>query len=246
MQPQTAVQTALDELEMSALSANTSITKITLDRTYIELAAGESDRLKATVFPVTSTEKLTWNCDFFGGINVYQDGRIFITEDTPVGTTATITVFSGKVSATCQIVVVQGPCQHVWGNWAIVENPECTKEGLRRSICTKCSKVREEPVAATGHSWLSRTVTDATCDAVGEREDTCQNCGEKKREVIPAKGHDWASNGTIKTEPTCTKAGEMEYVCNICKRQRQSRSRQTAIHGISARLQKVRPVRRQV
>lgn len=218
MQPQTAVQTALDELEMSALSANTSITKITLDRTYIELAAGESDRLTATVFPVTSTEKLTWNCDFFGGINVYQDGRIFITEDTPVGTTATITVFSGKVSATCQIVVVQGPCQHVWGNWAIVENPKCTKEGLRRSICTKCSKVREEPVAATGHNWLSKTVTDATCDAVGEREDTCQNCGEKKREVIPAKGHDWASNGTIKTEPTCTKAGEMEYVCNICKK----------------------------
>ena len=143
MQPQTAVQTALDELEMSALSANTSITKITLDRTYIKLAAGESDRLTATVFPVTSTEKLTWNCDFFGGINVYQDGRIFITEDTPVGTTATITVFSGKVSATCQIVVVQGPCQHVWGNWAIVENPKCTKEGLRRSICTKCSKVRK-------------------------------------------------------------------------------------------------------
>lgn len=218
MQPQTAVQTALDELEMSALSANTSITKITLDRTYIKLAAGESDQLVATVFPVTSTEKLTWNCDFFGGINVYQDGRIFITEDTPVGTTATITVFSGKVSATCQIVVVQGPCQHVWGNWAIVENPKCTKEGLRRSICTKCSKVREEPVAATGHNWLSKTVTDATCDAVGEREDTCQNCGEKKREVIPAKGHDWASNGTIKTEPTCTKAGEMEYVCNICKK----------------------------
>lgn len=218
MQPQTAVQTALDELEMSALSANTSITKITLDRTYIKLAAGESDQLVATVFPVTSTEKLTWNCDFFGGINVYQDGRIFITEDTPVGTTATITVFSGKVSATCQIVVAQGPCQHVWGNWAIVENPKCTKEGLRRSICTKCSKVREEPVAATGHNWLSKTVTDATCDAVGEREDTCQNCGEKKREVIPAKGHDWASNGTIKTEPTCTKAGEMEYVCNICKK----------------------------
>lgn len=96
MQPQTAVQTALDELEMSALSANTSITKITLDRTYIKLAAGESDRLTATVFPVTSTEKLTWNCDFFGGINVYQDGRIFITEDTPVGTTATITVFPEK------------------------------------------------------------------------------------------------------------------------------------------------------
>lgn len=217
-QPQNAVQTALDQLEMAALSANTSITGITLDRTYIELSAGESDQLVATVFPVTSTDKITWSCDFFGGINVYQDGRIFVTEDTPVGTTATITAYSGKAAATCRIVVVQGPCEHVWGNWAIVENPECTKEGLRRSICTKCSKVREEPVAATGHSWLSKTVTDATCDAVGEREDTCQNCGEKKREVIPAKGHEWAPNGTIKTEPTCTKAGEMEYTCTICQK----------------------------
>ena len=175
--------------------------------------------LAATVFPVTSTEKLTWNCDFFGGINVYQDGRIFITEDTPVGTTATITVFSGKKHPQpVRLLSFRDRVNMSRGNWAIVKNPECTKEGLRRSICTKCAKVREEPVAATGHSWLSKTVTDATCDAVGEREDTCQNCGEKKREVIPAKGHDWASNGTIKTEPTCTKAGEMEYVCNICKK----------------------------
>ncbi|MGN1205617.1 MAG: leucine-rich repeat protein [Eubacterium sp.] len=214
--PQNAVQEALDEME--ALSSKTSISKITLDRNSIQLAAGESDQLIATVFPVTSTDKVMWSCDFHGGINVYQDGRIFITEDTPVGTTGIITAYSGRVSATCTIVVVQGPCQHVWGQWAVVENPECNKEGLRRSICTKCSKVREEPIEATGHSWLSKTVTDATCDEVGEREDTCQYCGEKKREVIPAKGHVWSPNGTVKTQPTCTKAGEMEYTCSVCQK----------------------------
>lgn len=99
-------------------------------------------------------------------------------------------------------------------------------------------------MAATGHSWLSRTVTDATCDAVGEREDTCQNCGEKKREVIPAKGHDWASNGTIKTEPTCTKAGEMEYVCNICKKTKTEPIPANGHSGDLGEITKVRPVRR--
>lgn len=217
-QPQNAVQTALDNLEMSALAARSSITKITLDRTSITLAAGESDQLIATVFPVTATDKLLWSCDFHGGINVYQDGRIFITEDTPIGTTGVITVSSGRITATCTIVVVQGVCQHVWGPWAVVEDAQCGKEGLRRSTCTKCSKVREEPIAATGHNWLSKIVTQPTCDQVGEQEDTCQNCGEKKREAIPAKGHTWAPNGTVKTEPTCTKAGEMEYTCTVCQK----------------------------
>ena len=216
--PQNQVQDTMDALEMSALSASTSISQITLDRTNIQLAAGESDKLIATIVPATSTDKITWICSFFGGINVYQDGRIFVTEDTPVGTTATITAFSGKVSATCQITIIQGPCQHVWGPWGVVQPPECLKEGLRQSTCTKCSKVREEPVAATGHNWLSKTITDATCDAVGEREDTCQSCGETKREVIAAKGHQWEVNGEIKTEPTCTKAGEMEYTCSVCQK----------------------------
>ncbi len=195
--------------------AYTSITGITLDRTYIELAAGESDRLVATFVPVTSTDKIEWSIDKLGGINVYQDGRIFVTDDTPVGTTAVITAFSGKIKATCTIVVVQGPCDHQWSDWAITTEPTCMAEGIHMATCNLCGKTREEPVSATGHSWLERTVSEPTCTDVGEMEYTCQNCGEVRQELVNAKGHVWGAAGEIMEEPTCTRVGSMKYTCLV-------------------------------
>lgn len=206
----TAITDAID-----TYLAATSATGIMLDRTYIELAAGESDKLTATVVPVTSTDKVVWSIDYLGGINVYQTGSIFVTEDTPVGTTATITATCGRVTASCKVVVVNGPCEHVWGVWSITQAPTCTVEGIQTSECEKCGKTREEPVAATGHSFLGRTLTEPTCTEVGETEYTCQNCGEVKTEIVNAKGHTWGTAGEILEAPTCTKRGKKKYTCTV-------------------------------
>ncbi len=195
--------------------AYTSITGITLDRTYIELAAGESDRLTATFVPVISTDEITWSIDHLGGINVYQDGRIFVTDDTPVGTTAVITAYSGKVKATCTIVVVQGPCDHDWSDWTITTEATCMAEGIHMATCNLCGKTREEPIPATGHSWLERIISEPTCVEVGEVEYTCQHCNEIKQELVNAKGHTWSAAGEILEEPTCTKVGSMKYTCLV-------------------------------
>lgn len=203
------------ETTLPEYMAYTSITGISLDRTYIELAAGESDRLTASYVPVISTDEITWSIDHLGGINIYQDGRIFVTDDTPVGTTAVITAASGKIKATCTVVVVQGPCVHDWGDWAITTDATCMAEGIHTATCKLCGKTREEPIPATGHSWLERTISEPTCTEVGEKEYTCQNCGETKTEIVKAKGHTWGTAGEMVEEPTCTKVGKMKYKCLV-------------------------------
>ena len=199
---------------LAAPKAGTA-TGITLNQNYVELAAGESFQLTATITPVTSTDKIVWTIDLLGGINVYTTGNIFVTEDTPVGTTAIVTATCGNAKATCKVVTVQGPCEHVWGAWTTVLSPECMTEGTERSTCEKCSKVRERAVAATGHSWTSKILKEPTCAEAGERELTCQSCNETKKEIIKAKGHTWTTNGTVLEEPTCTKAGKMQYTCTV-------------------------------
>ncbi len=199
---------------LAAPKAGTA-TGITLNQNYVELAAGESFQLTATITPVTSTDKVVWTIDHLGGINVYTTGNIFVTEDTPVGTEAIVTATCGNAKATCKVVTVQGPCEHVWGAWATVLSPECMTEGTERSTCQKCSKVRERAVAATGHNWVSKVLTEPTCAEAGERELTCQSCSETKKEIIKAKGHTWITNGTVLEEPTCTKAGKMQYTCTV-------------------------------
>lgn len=207
------VQTAVDAY--LAASSTGTVTGLVLNRTTLELAAGESFQLTATITPVTSTEKVTWSVSPLGGINVYSTGNVFITEDTPIGTKATITAVCGRLTATCEVTVVQGPCAHEWGDWAVVTEPKCLEEGIERSVCGKCAKVRERAVSATGHSWLGRILTQPTCTEAGEREYVCQHCGETRTEVIQANGHTWSTNGTVLEEPTCTKTGKMEYKCTV-------------------------------
>lgn len=205
------IQDALDTF----LASGNTVTGITLDRTTIELAAGESDKLTASIVPVTSTEKIVWTIDYLGGINIYQNGNIFVTEDTPVGTTAVITATCGRVSASCTVRVVNGPCEHVWGAWQETTPATCLTEGIRQATCEKCGKQREEPTSATGHSWLGKTITTPTCTEVGEMEYTCQNCNETRTEIIKANGHTWSVSGEIVEEPNCTKKGKMKYKCMV-------------------------------
>lgn len=185
------------------------------DGATLEMAAGESMRLNAVVIPVTSKDKVIWSIDFLGGINVYQTGLILVTDDTPVDTTAKITATCRGKKVTCTVVVAKGPCEHEWGDWAVTTAPTCMMEGIEASTCGKCGKKRERPAAATGHSFLGKTISEPTCTEVGEMEYTCQACGETKREIVKANGHAWAVAGEILEEPTCTKKGKRKYLCTV-------------------------------
>lgn len=206
------------------LASNTNtgaLTEIVLSMTELEIPAGESYQLNANLVPATADAKISWSVSPRGGINVYSNGGIYVTEDTPIGTEAIITAQSGSISATCKVTVVQGLCEHDWDydedeDWAIVQAPECMVEGVERSTCTKCQKIRERAVPALGHKWgIGRTITEPTCVEAGEKEETCQNtgCGETRIVVVKPNGHTWVTAGTVVEEPTCAKAGKKEFTC---------------------------------
>ncbi len=185
----------------------------------VEIAAGESMRLKAVLTPVTATDKVSWANDFLGGINVFQNGLVLVTEDTPVGTTAKITATCRGLRATCRITVVNGPCEHEWGEWLVTSEPTCIMEGIETSTCSKCSKKRERPVAALGHNYQKKTpaVKEPTCTEVGEVDYECDRagCGATKREIVKANGHTWSVLGEVVEEPTCARKGKMKYTCTV-------------------------------
>ena len=58
---------------------------------------------------------------------------------------------------------------HVFGDWTVVQNPTCQKEGVRECSCEVCGTVKTEPIPRTsGHSY------DNDCDP------DCNLCGEER------------------------------------------------------------------
>lgn len=87
--------------------------------------------------------------------------------------------------------ILSSICFHDWNA------PTCTSP----SICQKCSKTKGE---ALGHDWASATCTTAK---------TCKMCNLTDGD---ASGHN-ITNWKTKTESSCSKAGEQEGICEVCK-----------------------------
>ncbi|MCH5264439.1 MAG: Ig-like domain-containing protein [Lachnospiraceae bacterium] len=182
----------------------------------LELEPGEQRQLTATLEPATAEGEIRYSTTFRGGINVYTNGNIVVTDDTPPGTTAVITAACGHLRATCQLTIINSTCQHTWNGGSVTSQVTCTTDGLVTYTCTKCGKARGETVPATGHVWDGGTVTkEPDCAVKGVREYSCTKCQTKKTEDIPVKGHTWGV-GTVVTEPTCTNTGKRSYECTEC------------------------------
>ena len=99
-------------------------------------------------------------------------------------------------------------------------DPTCTETGLTEGEkCANCGTVtiKQETVAAKGHSYGSWTVTKkATCTAAGSRKKTCTACGNVVTEKIPATGHKWETEYTVDTAATCTVDGSESIHCSVC------------------------------
>lgn len=183
----------------------------------LELEAGEKYQMNASLMPASATGTIVWKCDFQGGINVYPNGSIYVTDDTPAGTTATITATCGKAKATCVLTVSKGGCEHVWNSGSITTAGGCLTDSVRTYTCTKCNKTKTETIPAPGHEWAAGNVKkQPTCVENGLQEYICNKCGTTKEESIPVVGHIWVE-GTITQEATCTSGGKKKYTCDTCK-----------------------------
>jgi len=130
---------------------------------------------------------------------------------------------------------------HNWGQGSITKEPECEKDGIMLFTCADCKAEKQEPIAATGHTWMpwepagdfyhqmtcnscgttktadhtwdtGTITTAATCEETGVKTYHCDVCDGKKQETLPAIGHAYDA-GTITKQPGCETTGEKLFVC---------------------------------
>ncbi len=105
--------------------------------------------------------------------------------------------------------------------------PSCQSEGnIEYYFCSSClkyysdsectnivtiSQVGLEKIDHIYGDWI--TETEPTCDTDGSRYMQCINCYETITETIEKTGHDYTENIV---EPTCTKSGYTQVVCDVC------------------------------
>ena len=127
-----------------------------------------------------------------------------------------IPVEAETVTGTVTIKKATAEHEHVFGDWEITKEANCTEEGVRTRKCTECAYEESEPVEKTDHiisDWIIQK--EATCTEAGSRVKTCKHCKEVfAEEVIHPAGHVLAAE--IIDEPTCTAEGHSKSVCSVC------------------------------
>lgn len=71
-------------------------------------------------------------------------------------------------------------CQHTFGDWLTVKQPNCKEDGKRTRTCSKCSETEEESIAKNdAHIPVTDPAVPATCKAAGLTEGShCALCGK--------------------------------------------------------------------
>ena len=67
-----------------------------------------------------------------------------------------------------------------------------------------------------GHTWETKTITEATCTEAGTGIRTCSVCGTQEEYEIPATGHIWNSVYTVDKAASATEDGSKSLYCSVC------------------------------
>ncbi|MDY3972369.1 MAG: DUF6273 domain-containing protein [Clostridia bacterium] len=103
---------------------------------------------------------------------------------------------------------------HVWGKWELTTEPTETKTGIATRVCADDENHTETKV-------VPELTNEDVWEAVGGSLPTCTTDGAADyysdeygtvTVIYPATGHSWG-DWSITTEPTLTKTGEAERVC---------------------------------
>lgn len=93
----------------------------------------------------------------------------------------------------------------------------CTEDGLTdEDHCSKCGRVHTAAtvIPATGHSWETVTLLEATCTTGGVLIEKCSECGAygDMQTVLP-HGHDYVASHV---SANCGELGYTVYTCTVC------------------------------
>ncbi len=195
----------------------------------------DTDGEVVVVTPATCTEAglKEIHCDFCGEVSKTEEipplnhpeesfkveGRVDPTCTDEGNTGKVICGLCGVTVAEAEILPPYGHDTN--GEVVILNEPTCTKAGLKEVHCYFCGKVSAiEEIPATGHTSLlpDSTVTVAPdCENDGKQTKYCDVCKEVlSEEILPSLGHDLDGGTEITVEPTCTTAGLQVTYCSFC------------------------------
>lgn len=108
-------------------------------------------------------------------------------------------------------------CEHVYGEWTVVNAATCIADGLERRTCTNkgCDAYEEQAITKTGHKFSTWSVVSAvTCTEDGVERRDCTNgvCEEYEERVLPYTGHNFGE-WTVEKDSTCKEEGVERREC---------------------------------
>lgn len=87
-------------------------------------------------------------------------------------------------------------CDHVWGEWEILKESTCTKDGSMLRTCELCEREEKKAIVAPGHAFYG---------------DECEECGKKTPECEHKK-----TKEVVISEATCEEDGRTHIICTKC------------------------------
>ena len=112
-------------------------------------------------------------------------------------------------------------CQHIFGEWNVVQNASCNKEGRRVRTCNTCSFAEEEQIQKSEiHTPITDAAVPATCEDTGLTEGShCSVCSKVLVEQVTVSklNHTYDQKKTtseyIKSKATSSAAATYYYSC---------------------------------
>lgn len=118
--------------------------------------------------------------------------------------------------STCSRCDYQIPGSHSYGEWKVIEDPDCDRKGYKVRVCTVCENIDRINIDPIGHTYGEWTkIVEATCEEDGFSRHICTVCGKKEDQTDYKFGHNfttWFND----VEATCLTDGEQTRHCTRC------------------------------
>ena len=105
---------------------------------------------------------------------------------------------------------------HSYGQWYIVQDPTCSKEGQQRRDCQYCNHYELQAVEIISHNMGQWYVSvESICVVVGEERRDCQNCDYHELRSTDLGDHSYGQ-WYVTQEATCYQMGQQRRDCQNC------------------------------
>ena len=162
-----------------AVTEKLGTSSVVLNKSVVELGLGETEQLTATIVPIATTDKAVWTSSDESVVTV-TDGLI-----KAVGKgEATVTINSGKESATCKVTVTKAAEEAEAENAAIAAAEEAAKNPSAENI-----KALEEAIADAEKAGVDQNTISALKDAC-TKATAIKTAGDKADAAVSAPTDD--------------------------------------------------------